>query len=336
MPANKEALVRYRAINRCLIERRISTKDDLIEACTEAVGAHVSWRTIAGDIKAMRYDEQLGYLAPIKNIKNEGYVYTDKNYSIDSIPLQKEELMAISFAAKLLKQYSQIELFSTFSGAVEKLSEKVDLHIKENDTTALGNVIGFEKSATDGGSGYINEFLQHIRQQTVLDIEYHSFSSNSTKTHIVHPYFLKEYRNRWYVVGYHESYKEIRTLALERILNLTPNYSETYRPSDLDINSYYQHAVGVSVTKDEPIEIEFKLSEREYQYLETQPIHRSQTCISKSSGWVIVGLTAILNYELKTTLLSMGSSIEVIKPSHLRDFLKTEAERIVEYYSQGD
>lgn len=333
MPANKEALVRYRAINRCLIERRISTKEDLIDACTEAVGAHVSWRTIAGDIKAMRQDEQLGYLAPIKNIKNEGYIYTEKSYSIDSIPLKKDELTAISFAARLLKQYSQVDLFSTFSGAVEKLSEKVDLHIRENDTTDLGDVISFEKSTTDGGSNYINAFLQHIRQQTVVQIKYHSFSSNTTRSHIIHPYFLKEYRNRWYVVGFHETYQEIRTLALERIKEIEPDYATSYRPSTFDVNSYYQHAVGVSITNEPPIDIIFEISPQGYRYIETQPIHHSQTCIEQTDNKVTVKLNAILNYELKSTLLALGADICVLEPLALKAFFKEEAQSILKHYS---
>jgi predicted DNA-binding transcriptional regulator YafY len=336
MPANKEALVRYRAINRCLIERKRSSQDDLIDACTEAIGAHVSWRTIAGDIKAMRTDEQLGYMAPIKNIRGEGYFYSDKNYSIDSIPLQKEELMAISFAAKLLKQYSQVELFSTFSGAVEKLSDKVDIHIKENNTTDLGDVIGFEKSVTDGGSNYINEFLQHIRQETVVEIEYHSFSSNSIQTHILHPYFLKEYRNRWYVVGYHEERKRTITLALERIINMQPRYDHSYKPSSININSYYQHAVGVSVLDKEPMLIRFELSEKEYRYIESQPIHQSQKAEHSEKGVVTVSLKAILNYELQSTLLAMWTQIKVVEPEELQDFLRRQAEDILKLYNSDD
>lgn len=336
MPSNKEALVRYRAINRCLIENRIASQDALIDACTEAVGAHVSWRTIAGDIKAMRQDEQLGYLAPIKNIKNEGYTYTDKSYSIDSIPLQKEELTAISFAANLLKQYSQVDLFSTFSGAVEKLSDKVDIHIKQNDTTELGNIISFEKSMKDGGGKYINMLLQHIRQETVVEIEYHSFSSNAVKKHRLHPYFLKEYRNRWYVIGYHSEYKGIRTLALDRMLGIEAYYHETYQPSTIDLHEYYQHAVGVSVTSEKPKKIVFELSPREYQYIQTQPIHTSQKCLQQDENKVVVELNVIINYELKSTLLSLGSNIKVTEPKELKQFLFEEAKSITEQYQSND
>ncbi|MFT7590237.1 MAG: putative DNA-binding transcriptional regulator YafY [bacterium] len=336
MPSNKEALVRYRAINRCLINHRIATKDALIDACTEAIGAEVSWRTIAGDINAMRNDAQLGYLAPIKNVKGEGYKYTDKSYSIDQIPLQKEELTAIAFAANVLKQYSQVGLFSTFSEAVEKLSDKVELHVKENDTTALGNIIAFESSTTDGGSQYINILLQHIRQQTTAEIEYHSFSSNAIKKHTIHPYFLKEYRNRWYVIGYHEGYRQLRTLALERMICIEPEYNTNYKSSKFDIQAYYQDAVGVSITQEDPHRIVFELSPREYQYIESQPIHVSQKCISQTKDAVTIELFVILNYELKSTLLSLGSAIKIIEPTELKKFLMGEAKQIVEQYkSEG-
>lgn len=331
MPSNKEALVRYRAINRCLINNKIAGKEALIEACTEAIGAHVSWRTIAGDINAMRNDEQLGYLAPIKNLKGAGYTYTDEAYSIDSIPLQKEELTAIAFAANVLKQYSHVGLFSTFSEAVEKLSDKVELHIKENDTTALGNIISFEQSTTDGGSRYINEILQHIRQQTTVQIEYHSFSSNSIKTHTLHPYFLKEYRNRWYVIGFHEGYKQLRTLALERMNSITPDYSTTYRVSNFDIQAYYQDAIGISITPGKPQRIVFEVSPKEYQYIQSQPIHPSQKCLSQTTDTVTIELKVILNYELKSTLLSMGSNIKIIEPEVLKSFLLEEAKQVLKH-----
>ncbi len=333
MPANKEALVRYRAINRCLVDYRIASKDVLIDACTSAIGTYVSWRTIANDIKTMRFDEQLGYLAPIKTIKGEGYAYEDPNYSIDSIPLKKEELTAIAFAANLLKQYSQVDLFSTFSGAVEKLSDKVELHVKENDTTKLGNVISFEKSYVDGGSEFINELLQHIRQKTVVQVMYHSFSTNSKKTHTIHPYFLKEYRNRWYIVGYHQEYQEVRTLALERINSVSPEYSVSYQPATFNIHSYYENAVGVSITSDKPQTILLELDAREYQYFETQPIHPSQKVVVKSDDKVQISLYVILNYELKSTLLSMGSKIKVLEPVVLRDHILNEANNMIDHYN---
>ncbi len=90
MPANLNALIRYKTINSCLFggKRRWSV-DELRERCSEALAedrgrySGVSERTIRDDIRVMRSDI-LGFNAPIKQ---EGglYFYSDPEYSILSI-----------------------------------------------------------------------------------------------------------------------------------------------------------------------------------------------------------------------------------------------------------
>jgi len=329
MPINKEALIRYRAINQTLLRNKIASQGALVEACTDAIGVDVAWRTIAGDINAMRNDILLGYNAPIKNIRNEGYTYTDPNFSIDQIPLQAEEANALSFAAKLLKQYSHINIFSTFSGAVEKLNQHLDVHLKNQDDVDLAEVISFEQSTSDGGSLFLNDLLEHIRRQTVISIDYQSFSSGNRKQHVMHPYYLKEYRNRWYLLGYHEEYKELRTLALERMLSIAPNYSVKYLSPAFNVGSYYANVIGVSVSPGEPEEVELEVLHSQWQYLQSQPLHKSQHLIREDSSKIVVGLRVIRNYELKSAILSMGAAVNVLKPASLKRDIVLETERIL-------
>ncbi len=329
MPINKEALIRYRAINKTLLKKKVASQGALMEACTEAIGVEVAWRTIAGDINAMRNDSLLGYNAPIKNIRNEGYTYTDPNFSIDQIPLQTEEANALSFAAKLLKQYSHINIFSTFSGAVEKLNLHLDVHLKNQDEVDMAEVISFEQSTSDGGSLFLNDLLEHIRRQTVLSIDYQSFSSGNRKQHVMHPYYLKEYRNRWYLLGHHEEYKELRTLALERMLSIAPNYSVKYILPEFNVGSYYSNVIGVSVSTGEPTHVELEVNQSQWQYLQSQPLHKSQHLIRMNGSKVVIGLCVICNYELKSAILSMGAAVTVLKPTSLKDEIVVETERIL-------
>jgi hypothetical protein len=90
MPANLNALIRYKTINSCLSGgRRRWTIDELRERCSETLAesrgryATVSERTIRDDIRVMRSDI-LGFNAPIKQ---EGgfYFYSDPEYSILSL-----------------------------------------------------------------------------------------------------------------------------------------------------------------------------------------------------------------------------------------------------------
>ena len=89
MPKNKEALIRYRVINRSLKDFQYVTKEKMIQACEDTLDIHpIGERTIDGDIHDMRFDNGLGYFAPIKYDRTKrAYYYEDPDYSIDNIPL---------------------------------------------------------------------------------------------------------------------------------------------------------------------------------------------------------------------------------------------------------
>ena len=108
MPANKNALIRYKTIDRCLRNRyRRWTLDDLVEACSDAlyelegVLRGVSVRTIQSDIQMMRSDK-LGYNAPIEVYEGKYYRYAEADYSISEFPLSTDMCELLSLAVKRL------------------------------------------------------------------------------------------------------------------------------------------------------------------------------------------------------------------------------------------
>ena len=122
MPANKNALIRYRTIDRCLRNRyRRWTLDDLVEACSnalydmEGITKGISVRTIQADIQIMRSDK-LGYYAPIKVYDNKYYRYSDPDYSISNIPITTEDYELVVRAINTINEFKE-------SGNVTKLDE---------------------------------------------------------------------------------------------------------------------------------------------------------------------------------------------------------------------
>ena len=108
MPANKNALIRYKTIDRCLRNRfRRWTIDDLTEACSDAlyemegVLKGVSVRTVQGDLQIMRSDK-LGYNAPIEVYDRIYYRYAEPDYSISDTPLTEEDCDLLKEAVELL------------------------------------------------------------------------------------------------------------------------------------------------------------------------------------------------------------------------------------------
>ena len=108
MPANKNALIRYKTIDRCLRNRyRRWTLDDLVDACCDAlfdmegIAKGVCARTVQMDIQIMRSDK-LGYNAPIVVYDKIYYTYADPDYSITEMPLSMDDCKLIKEAITLL------------------------------------------------------------------------------------------------------------------------------------------------------------------------------------------------------------------------------------------
>lgn len=122
MPANKNALIRYRTIDRCLRNRyRRWTLEDLVEACSDAlydmegITKGVSTRTVQADIQIMRSDK-LGYYAPIEVYDNKYYRYSDPEYSISNTPITTDDYDLVVKAIEVIKEYKE-------NGDVDKLDE---------------------------------------------------------------------------------------------------------------------------------------------------------------------------------------------------------------------
>ena len=116
MPANKNALIRYKTIDRCLRNRyRRWTIEDLVDACSDAlydmegIRKGISLRTVQGDIQIMRSDK-LGYNAPIEVYDKIYYRYADPQYSITDMPLSEDDFLLIKRAVDLLgKNENQLQ-----------------------------------------------------------------------------------------------------------------------------------------------------------------------------------------------------------------------------------
>ena len=319
MPKNKEALIRYRVINRCIIDYKIVSRQKLITACEAALDkCPISKRTIDGDIHSMRNDLGLGYLAPIKYDRyRQGYYYEDPDYSIDKIPLNNEEIQALTFAATLLEQFKNIEIFSDFSGAVQKIVNAVNLHRLKDEKSTL-NFIDFEKVPFFKGSEYLQPIIKAIKEKNVLSITYQKFYSKEQNTHTRHPYLLKEYRNRWYLIGLNDYYKEIRTYGLDRIKSLE-NSSVKYIDSNFDAKEYFRNTIGLIVPPTKPPKIKLSFIREQGQYVITQPIHESQEIVEENDEKVIINLQVHPTYELKSLILGWGKDVEVLEPVELRE-----------------
>jgi predicted DNA-binding transcriptional regulator YafY len=323
MPKNKNAAIRYRIIDKMLRNkfRPYPTKEDLLNAILEHTDGtlDVSASTLEKDIVAMKSPDLFN--APIEyNRTHGGYEYTDKDFSIDGIPLNDDEISAIEFAAGILKQFQGTEFMQEYESAIEKIFAKIN--VRKNPE--IETVIQIEKAPTRTGSEFISPLIQFILERCAVQFEYKKFSTDRSKIYTVHPYLIKEYRNRWYLIGLEDLSKEIRTFGLERmtVLNIASGIKFIKDPA-FNAESYFKHALGITIfNNQQPEEIELSFSPEVAQYIESQPWHESQQEIAKNEREYRIKLKLMPSMELVRQVLSYGNQVKVIKS----EWLKREVE----------
>ncbi len=320
MPVNRNALIRYITIDKCLQNHyRKWTLDDLIDACSDAlyefegIDKGVSKRTVQADIQVMR-SEKLGYNAPIIVKENKYYTYEDPDYSITNIPLTDQDLEKLEEAVDILRQFKGFSHFKELSGIVQKLEDKV-----YSQRMHLQPVIDFEKNEDLRGLEYLDIFYLSIRKKQVLELLYKSFRAKSEQIIIFHPYLLKEYRNRWFILGHSNLQEPLMTLAIDRVYDAKIRHTEDFI-EDKNFNPalYYKDVIGVTVNNADIETIQLFIDKEYAPYVITKPFHSSQKIIRKDNNGLEITIEVIPNFELQREILSYGEGIKVIAPEKLK------------------
>lgn len=280
MPVNLDALIRYHTIDRCLQNHyRKWTWEDLATACFEALDEVryrsdkniISKRTIENDIRILR-SSILGYHAPILCRKGF-YSYSDVNYSIKNASLTQEDIRHIALAIETLKQYKGFHFFDNLKHIFDSLQNRVSIQLHEK----LSRFNHFEDTYLPTGTSFINIILDAIQYQKVIKITYQKFDSEVIKENILHPYLLKEFKNRWYVLGFNPDFDFLKTYALDRIKEIEFMKEEVYKENkELNAQDFFSNVIGISNPTDEVQEIEILVKPHFVEYIRTQPLHHSQ------------------------------------------------------------
>ena len=344
MPANKYALLRYRIIDRCLTNpgKPFPTKEDLRQACEEALygsdGEHISISTVEKDLWAMRNEADLGYYAPIEYHRDErGYHYTEEGYSINDVQLNDDDLDAIRFATNTLIQFRDLPIFQQFDQALGKIADR--LTVSPNlDGDGVDEYIQFESTPHAAGSEHLAPLLQAIRAHHPVELTYTKFkdATDSATSYTLHPYLLKEYRNRWYLVGWDPSKQHVRTFGCDRISLVSIDDTQRFQVhASFEAHHYFEHALGITVLGNaQPEKVEFECDALLAKYLISQPLHHSQKVIEQD-GRLVVSLNVMPTFELLQWLQAHASELTVLTPQHIQASVIQKLESALQRQKRG-
>ena len=340
MATNKNAQIRYQALDRCLSNwgKRFYI-EDLVDACNEALynfngivkdGEGVKKRQVQADLNFLESEE--GYKMDIECIRDGHrvyYRYSQRGESINDQPLNQDEIDLLHDALLLLKRFQGVPQFDWLDDVQNCLYS----------TSRLGDniksVVSFQQNPyLKGMTNFYQPVFDAIINKRVIEIVYHPFGKDM-RTITISPYYLKQYNNRWFLIAKRNDFEYLSNFAIDRIEELKET-SKKFEPldGDFDFDEYFSDVVGVSVTQEPPLDIVLKVSSTALGYIVTKPLHESQSYNPKrlDDGKWEIPLKTQDNYELRSLIRSFGEQIEVVAPESLREEMKTTADKLSEIY----
>ena len=207
--------------------------------------------------------------------------------------------------------------------------ELLTSYLKEGSNIA--EIIEFEDYNSFKGVQYIRDIAFFIKDGSEIKLKYKRFDATAEKEYCFQPYLLREYLNRWYVIGLLSDTYEIRTFGLDRIVGLQETGQKFKKEKINDILSLFQNVIGINASElDIAEEIELVCNPFQGNLLKTLPLHTSQKVISESISEIIFSYKLVVNFELKHRLLMMSTQAKVVKPLSLKEEMEkllTEAQK---------
>ena len=321
MSINKGAIIRYHTLDRCLRNpgRRYYV-EDLLEECNKSLqdfygdSTTIQKRQLLKDLNFM--EDSSGYNAPIERIsdgnRRKYYRYRDLSFSIMNHSLSLEEIEKFKLALNTLTRFQGLPQFEWIDELSSRLSQEFQLNSDQK-------IIAFEENPYIRGRAFLWDLYNYITNRQVIQIIYRPFTK-AEQEHILHPYYLRQYNNRWFLFGWNEQFQRLSNFAIDRIIRIQ-TLNIAYKPNTIcDFDTYFDDFIGVTMPSDTRLEkVLLRIDASLWPYIQTKPLHGSQRIKQRTDEFILIEIEVHINYELKSLILSYGERMEVIEPQSLRE-----------------
>lgn len=348
MPANKNALIRYRYLDELLSSRvKYYTRQELTDKLNEHLSKSVSKRCVEKDL--IDIQDEWGIEYDEKIFDGKKYIhYADPSFSIFNKEITAEERTLLKSVLDTIGQFDGLPNFEWLESMRLKLAKDGNSALSSSDLEEESDrkIIEFNSNPYLKNSNMIAGLFQHIVSKQPIRIEYKPYSSAESFPVDVCPYRLKQFNNRWYLICCRMPDGRFTNYALDRMVSFKVAEDIEFMPCPIDIDEHFDDIIGVTYVSDAPIEtVVFAGSPREIQFILTKPLHWSQRCPSQleqdelhskypnvPNDWIFLTVECKWNFELITTLFSFGERIIVLSPQKVVNDIKDKLTSMCGYY----
>lgn len=181
---------------------------------------------------------------------------------------------------------------------------------------------------------FLNIAISALKSNTLLRFDYHSYTRTlPTPGIVLEPYFLRLFKQRWYLIGRNTAENRVKTYALDRMSGVK-QLADTFTPdADFDMHEYFRHSYGIVVTHNDPRKVVIRVDPRQAKYFRALPLHSSQT-ETVSDKFSLFTYNIRLTDDFVSELLSYGPRITILEPPELRAMIKSSLRDTLRNYEE--
>jgi predicted DNA-binding transcriptional regulator YafY len=231
--------------------------------------------------------------------------------------MKPDEIIQLTQTLRLLRRFKGMPQFDW----VDEIAERLGTSLKLDEST--DEIVGFDENLDLEGMDNFTPLFNAIVEKQPLKLSYQSFKQDNEETIIVHPYYLKQYNKRWFLIAWNDEYNFMANYAFDRIKGIE-DANVLYKPTDVNFFDYFEDMIGVSKdTRTEPQTVKLWVSAAQWPYIKTKPLHgATQRLVRLDDKGAVITIEVYLNYELEQQILSFGEKVKVLEPAELKDRIK--------------
>lgn len=173
--------------------------------------------------------------------------------------------------------------------------------------------------------------MQALKGYNRIEFSYKAFTRVNAVKIILEPYFVRIFKQRWYVIGKNIADNQIKTYALDRIKEVHIFQDTFIMPADFDTKEFFNDCFGIITSKGEVKDVILKVSSNQAKYFRALPLHHSQK-EEIHDKYSLFTFHLYITYDFIQEILSHGANIQVINPPELRAIIVTELENSLKNY----
>ena len=184
------------------------------------------------------------------------------------------------------------------------------------------------------GQKWLTAVMQAMLEGDVLRITYKKYLSEEEDIRLIHPYAVKEFAKRWYLVAWSLTNQALRVYALDRTLSLERTGERFRMPRGFDVDELFDASYGIYLRSEgeEPVLVKLRTTLRESAYLQDLPLHPSQRLVGMEGDRCIFALRLVPNPNFVMDLCKHGDRLEVLEPRSLRETVREEFKKALQLY----